>query len=163
MDKTKLDRAAFCRLYARHDLALYRYAYYRLHNVQDAQDAVADTVLEAYSHLHTLRDPAAFKSWIFTILHRVCNRYLTRRTTQAAHTETEAAAVSLAAPDTVSSTALELQEALATLTKEEQDIVLLSVVAGLSSREIAVLTGSKPGTVRSKCARSLKKMRAFLE
>lgn len=163
MKETKLDRAAFCRLYTRHNLALYRYAYYRLHNVQDAQDAVADTVLEAYSHLHTLRDPAAFKSWIFTILHRVCNRYLTRRTAQAEHTEAEETAAPLAAPDTVNSTALELQEALDTLTKEEQDIVLLSVVAGLTSREIADLTASKPSTVRSKCARSLKKMRAFLE
>ena len=163
MKETKLDRAGFCRLYAENDLALYRYAYYRLHNAQDAQDAVADAVLEAYSHLHTLRNPAAFKSWIFTILHRVCNRYLTHRTTQAEHTAAEEAAAPLAAPDTVGTTALELQEALATLTKEEQDIVLLCVVAGLTSREIAALTGSKPGTVRSKCARSLKKMRAFLE
>ena len=56
-----------------------------------------------------------------------------------------------------------LMEALGELTEEEQEIVLLSVVAGLKSREIGEITGKAAGTIRSSQSRSLAKMRAFME
>jgi RNA polymerase sigma-70 factor (ECF subfamily) len=65
---------------------------------------------------------------------------------------------------TVSSPSLpiELAEALSQLNEEERNIVLLSIIGGLSSSEIASLTGLTPGSVRSKLSRSLAKMREFL-
>jgi len=35
----------------------------------DAEDLVADTVVKALDSLHTLRDPACFRGWLFRILH----------------------------------------------------------------------------------------------
>lgn len=58
---------------------------------------------------------------------------------------------------------IELKEALAQLKDDEKEIVLLSVVAGLSSKEIARVTDLTSGSVRSKLSRSLAKMRAYLE
>ena len=58
--------------------------------------------------------------------------------------------------------AVELAEALDRLNCEDRGIVLLSVIAGMSSGEIADLTGLPAGTVRSKLSRSLAKMREFL-
>jgi RNA polymerase sigma-70 factor (ECF subfamily) len=58
--------------------------------------------------------------------------------------------------------AIELAEALAILKDDEREIVLLSVVAGLTSNEIAKHTLLQPGAVRSKLSRSLAKMREFL-
>ena len=62
-----------------------------------------------------------------------------------------------------SSLALELTEALGILAEDEREIVLLSVVAGLKSREIASVFECSSGTVRSKLSRSLLKMRKYLE
>ena len=59
--------------------------------------------------------------------------------------------------------ALELSEALGRLQAEERELVLLSAVAGLKSREIASIYGMTAGSVRSKVSRSLSKMRKFLE
>ena len=58
--------------------------------------------------------------------------------------------------------AIELAEALAQLGDDDRDIVLLSIIGGLNSTEIAALTGLAPGSVRSKLSRSLAKMREFL-
>ena len=46
--------------------------------------------------------------------------------------------------------------------EDEKEIVLLSVVSGLNSNEISVITGLTPGAVRSKLSRSYSKMREFL-
>ena len=46
---------------------------------------------------------------------------------------------------------------------DEKEIVLLSVVAGFSSKEIGKIVDMTSGAVRSKLSRSLKKMRDFLE
>ena len=71
----------------------------------------------------------------------------------------EASAGTLSAPPSLS---VELTEALSQLKEEERDIVLLSIIGGFSSTEIASLTGLAPGSVRSKLSRSLAKMREFL-
>ena len=47
---------------------LYRLAYFYLGNTQDAEDVVGETVLRAYEKFSTLRNEAAFRSWIFKIL-----------------------------------------------------------------------------------------------
>ena len=57
----------------------------------------------------------------------------------------------------------ELQNALDILKDDEKEIVLLSVVAGFSSKEIGRIVDMTSGAVRSKLSRSLKKMRDFLE
>ncbi len=44
----KGDSDAFCELYNLYKNRLYKYAYYRLSNANDAEDAVMDCVLSAY-------------------------------------------------------------------------------------------------------------------
>ena len=56
----------------------------------------------------------------------------------------------------------ELKEALDILKEEEKNIVLLSVIGGLKSKEIAKITGLSAGNVRQKLSRSLAKMKKYL-
>jgi RNA polymerase sigma-70 factor (ECF subfamily) len=60
------------------------------------------------------------------------------------------------------SLSVELTEALSQLNEEERNIVLLSVLGDLTSREISEITSLTPGAVRSKLSRSLAKMREYL-
>lgn len=59
--------------------------------------------------------------------------------------------------------AMELREAIYALSDEERSIVLLSIIGGYKSHEIAKALSCPPGTVRSKLSRSLAKLRLTAE
>ncbi len=47
-----------------------------VHQQADAEDLAQETFLEAYSDLPNLREPAHFRTWLFSILRHNCYRYL---------------------------------------------------------------------------------------
>lgn len=61
------DVDAFCALYTAYQQKLFHYAYYKLGNVQDAEDVVQDCMLTAFEQLGMLKKPEAFGSWLFSI------------------------------------------------------------------------------------------------
>ncbi len=153
------DKEAFASLYMLYRDRLYRYAYYRLGNEENARDAVSGCIVEAYESIGSLLNEKAFPAWIFRILYRTCSAQLREQTRGGGSEELEA----LELPDTEKGFVQpELDEALAILSPEDREIVLLSAVAGYNSREISTLTGLKPVTVRSRLSRSLAKLREFL-
>ena len=155
------DKKAFCDLYDLYKDRLYRYAYYRLRNSEDAEDAVSECVMLAWKQIGALRDACAFQSWIFKILAASCNKYIKAQIAKRDVVSIDGLPVGSAS--NISDSTLLLREALDKLSEEEQSIVLLSTVGGLKSREIAEITGLTAGSVRSSLSRSLKKMREYLE
>ena len=157
------DKQAFCALYTRYKDRLYRYAYYRLGNTDDAEDAVSDCILAAFEQIRRLQKPEAFAAWLFKILYRSCNTVLTAQAARRKMADINGDGFPLTGDMTAAIEKTELTEALAILKDEEKEIVLLSVVSGLTSKEIAKVTEYTPGAVRSKLSRSLAKMRNYLE
>lgn len=155
------DKEAFAGLYTRYKDSLYRYAFFRLGNDSDAQDAVSACIICAYESIRSLRDAQSFRAWIFRILYRCCCAVIKAQREQSERSDS-ADMERIAAEDS-HLLGVEIREALGQLDHIDRDIILLSAVAGYNSREIASLTGMKPTTVRSRLSRSLKKMRAFLE
>ena len=158
------SKEAFCALYGQYKDRLYRYALYKLGDPDDAEDAVSECVLAAWKSIGNLRSAEAFSSWIFRILSACCASHIrnfirSRDDLERLYNEGQISAAGSNAPASLS---VELNEALSQLGEEERDIVLLSVIGGLSSNEIAGITGLSAGGVRSKLSRSLAKMRAFL-
>ena len=154
------DKEAFAALYMRYRDALYRYAYFRLGDETDAEDAVSACIVSAYEGIGSLRASGAFRAWIFRILYRCCGTLIAARSI-AIHNEGEEALDNLPAEDG-DRLSPELAQAFDVLDDVDRDIVLLSVIAGYNSREIAALLSMKSATVRSRLARSLSKMRTFL-
>ena len=153
------DMDAFCRLYGLYRDRLYRYAFYRLGNSSDAEDAVSECVLSAWAQIGELRQPQAFPAWIFRILSGCCAKMIR----QQIRRREEAAARPEDGPRMQHDMRLVLEEALQQLKEEDREIVLLSVIAGCTSAEIGQMTGLAAGSVRSRLSRSLKKMRDFME
>ena len=156
------NKQAFCSLYALYKDKLFRYAFYRLNNKEDAEDAVQDCVLCAYRQISSLKNVKAFDSWIFKILSACCNEKLKHIINAKNSVEFDQAGMFLGVENTAIEKT-ELCEALGILNDEEKEIVLLSCVAGFKSREIASFMDMTAGSVRSKLSRSLNKMRTFLE
>lgn len=154
------DKDAFAALYMRYKDDLYRYAYFRLGNADDAHDAVSSCIVAAYEGIYGLRAAAAFKTWVFRILYRACCTLIAEQRERNSRADADELD---RLPAEASALSPELKEAFGVLIPEDRDIVLLSAVAGYNSREIASMTGLKPATVRSRLSRALAKMKQFLE
>ena len=180
------SRDAFCDLYDMYRVRLYRYAYYRLRDENDAEDAVSSCVLSAWEQIGKLREPEAFAAWIFRILRGACGRVIKDQidrkkiiplnmTGNAESSEDEDAGKSYEAsssgPDQTSDSAdapdpeksAILMEALSTLDEENREMVLLSAVGGLTGKDIGEMYGMPQGTVRSRLSRSFAAMRKLME
>ncbi len=157
------DKTAFCNLYDRYKDRLYRYAFYRLRNASDAEDAVSECVLSAWKQMGNLREAEAFPAWIFRILSACCNRLIKQQISTKGWVSLEEVPQEIQAGTESAEQRLILQDALGSLSEEERNMVLLSVVAGLKSNEIASITNLTAGSVRSSLSRSMKKMRIYME
>lgn len=156
------SREAFAELYGSYRDRLYRYALYRLGSPEDAEDAVGECVLAAWKSIGSLRSSKAFSSWIFRILSNCCASRIKEAIGSRGNVENIIREGSFMPEGRSPSLAVELSEALAELSYQDREIVLLSVIAGMTGSEIAEQTGLPAGTVRSKLSRSLAKMRDFL-
>lgn len=155
---------AFGELYELYYKEMYCYACYVTGSESLAQDAVSDAVLSAFSQIKSLKKAQAFKGWLFKILCASCKRYYTNSRKQNSMASLDDENGGYEEPAAFGSIELsyELQNALETLSAEEREIVLLSVLGGYKSHEIAEILDCPSSTVRSKLKRALKKMRTVL-
>ncbi len=153
---------AFAQLYSFYADDMYRYASYLLNSPHDAEDAVQDTVLTAFHKINSLEKNEAFKSWLFKILSNRCKDILrSREKSPDCLPDDEYFFIKGGAPSQAG-TALELSQAIKNLPPPDGQIVLLSVIGGFKSHEIAQIFKIPAATVRTKLKRSLEKLKTLL-
>ena len=153
---------AFGELYEIYSKDMFRFAYYYLGSYSLAEDCVSECVCLAFQKMGSLRKASAFKSWLFKILHNCCNNALREKIMSEGNVEYSSVSDFYHEEDTVSEK-LSLKEALAQLSDEEREIVILHYAQGYTSKEIAEILDMNDSTVRSKIMRSGEKMRRFLQ
>ncbi len=158
----KGDINAFCLLYDMYKKKLYNYAYYKLGNSEEAEDVLQDCMLTAFEQLGKLKNPKAFSSWLYTILYHGCMSAIKEQIKQRNNSNIEDYKNTLSYDNTADIEREELKQALNRLSEDDRNIVLLSVVVGLNSKEIAKITGFTAGNVRQRLSRSLSKMKRHL-
>ncbi|MCU6763505.1 RNA polymerase sigma factor sigV [uncultured Roseburia sp.] len=136
---------------------LFRFALYLLKNQQDAEDAVSETVLDAWKSIHTLRKESAFKAWMFRILTAKCKQRL-----KSYLIKTQLLPETLAAPEQCTAEDMDVRKAFFQLDEEERLILSLSLFGGYKSYEIAKLLKRNENTIRSRQSRALKKLEQML-
>lgn len=62
-----IDKETFTGLVQEYTPNLYRLAFGILHNREDAEDAVCESILKAYEKIHTLRKAECFRAWMMQI------------------------------------------------------------------------------------------------
>ena len=70
----KGNKDAFTNLVIDIENDLYKIAKTRISNESDIDDAVQETMIEAYKNIRKLRETQKFKKWIITILVNKCNK-----------------------------------------------------------------------------------------
>lgn len=155
------DRQAFGRLYEAVALDLYKMALYTLGNREDAEDVVSETFIEAWKGIGGLRDDSSFKPWIMRILSIRCKRKIGVYVKEKGNIDLDDY-IEEGTPGGASNRT-ELQDAMAKLTPDERELVVLSVLHGYTMREIADIKQMPQGTVSSKLHRTLAKLRQMLQ
>lgn len=174
------DESAFEALVRSHQRGVYNLAYRLLGNREDALDAAQDTFLRCYRALPRFRGDAAFRTWLLGIAINVCRTRLTcaarrqqRRTqdlTRADSRTGERVPLDLPDPGPGPESAAHagelrgaLAHALAGLSPDHREVLLLREVGELEYDEVAAALGCALGTVKSRIARARAALRLALE
>jgi RNA polymerase sigma-70 factor (ECF subfamily) len=136
------------------------------HDPATADDLLQETYLRAYENLPALRDPKAVVSWMLTILDRAAQRLpqgnKEQPISEALEPSDDEAADALLELGIRAEAAEELQTALARLSAEDRETVMLRFGASMNAIEIADATKSTPGAVRMRLSRALARLRKLM-
>lgn len=133
----------------------------------DADDLLQATYEHAFRSAHKLREARALRVWLFRIAR---NLYLDRVRTTAARTELRlvesadavAAEPFLPAESVERMEAHELEAALSVLSDEQREAVLLCDLWGFEYVEVAEISGTPVGTVKSRVSRARTRLAELL-
>lgn len=155
------DSSAFAKLYSHYATEMYRYAVYMMGNTQDAQDVVQEAMISAWRSIRSLNDNSLFKAWLFKILTNKCKTELMRRNKTPDTLPIEEYEFLTGDAD-CADFSHDLTEALQSLTPPDAQIIILSVICGFKSHELAVIYNMTPSAIRTRQKRALEKLRTVL-
>lgn len=133
------EPAAFERLWSLLGERLRRIAYHHLGTLQDADDAVQETLIKVHRSAGSFKGGSSFSTWVTRILMNTCTDMLRHR---GRRPESSLEEFDLSSRTTGFSTAaLELNRMLSELTPQRRAVFLLFEIEGLSHAEIAAVLG----------------------
>jgi RNA polymerase sigma-70 factor, ECF subfamily len=155
------DETAFAEIIHRHQQPLANF-FRRLGAFTDIEDLVQETFLRLYRYRMKFRPSAKFTTFLYTLARNAWFDSLRRRRTQ----ERVAESVREDEPSARFSTlprpaehALDAEHVLSGLEERLREVVVLSVMQGLSYREAADVLGIPVGTVKSRMFEALHMLR----
>ena len=162
----RYDQRAISELYKRHVQSIYRYIYYRVGDVTVAEDLTAEVFLRALEGLagFTYRG-VPFSAWLHRIAYaRVMDHFRQQARRELLPLDERLVATGKGPQATVEARLdhEELQSAIAQLTTEQQQVVILKFVEGLSNAEVARILGKSEGAVKSLQHRALNSLQRIM-
>jgi RNA polymerase sigma-70 factor (ECF subfamily) len=159
---TRGDVNAFEELMRRHEDRIFALAYRMTGNRSDALDGTQDAFTAAFRNAKKFKGNSAFSTWLYRIAINSCTDLLRRRQRQVPVEEVEDRGE---APREIDDLGLrmELEEALAQLSPDHREAVVMHDVGGYPYEDIAALTGVQLGTVKSRISRGRQKLAEILE
>jgi len=162
------DPAAWDILFRRYQLPLYVYVFELVHDEQASLDIVQETFINATRHLGGLREDGKFGSWLFGIAHQKCVQRWRKQGREAAALEEFAAAPVDSGDDPAELLIRAEQEAavmklLNQLPVAQRSVLLLYFVEDFPLEDIAAVTGTALGTVKSRLHYAKKALKKLIE
>ncbi len=159
---------AFGQLYDAYMERIYRFVYFRVEDQQTAEDITSQVFLKAWSNLDRFSfNRTPYLAWLYTIAHNaVIDHYRTRKVTAALddvqlsqqdHAEVVENDIDLSAEMKT------IKEAMRTLTDDQQKVLTLKFIEGMSNTEIARHLGKREGAIRALQMRGLQALAKQLE
>jgi RNA polymerase sigma-70 factor (ECF subfamily) len=160
------DTHAYEELVYAHQGIAFRTAYVIVGNAADAEDAAQDGFVKAWRALGRFREGAPFRPWLLQIVAneaRNRRRSAGRRAHLALRAATEQPSGDAAPSPEASLLSAEMRGALLAavneLPEDQRVVIALRFFAGLSEHEVAEALSLPEGTVKSRSARALDRLR----
>jgi RNA polymerase sigma-70 factor, ECF subfamily len=164
------DMAAFDELVLKHKDRLFNLVYWFLGDYQDANDCAQETFIKVFKSIKKFRLESAFSTWLYRIAINTCKnrikssayklgkKTVSLETSNGSKNDSPFSEIVNGSPTPVM--ALEKKErmmrirnAINSLPEEQNRVVVLRDIQGLSYQNISDITGLNIGTVKSKLAR----------
>lgn len=161
-------RAEFESLIERYQGPLVRYAFRRLGNIQDAEDAVQEVFVRGYVQMQGGRRVSDALAYLYRMAANVCTDVLRRRKRarwrpQRAETEPTADGGRSVADEALKQESVQrIERLVARLPRRQAEVVRLRVWDGLRFEEIAQVFGCPVSTIKSRFHYALVKLRAVI-
>jgi len=141
----------------------------RVRDVHSAEDIAQEVFVRAFQRLETLKDPRCFAGWLCRMTRNRSIDHLRRRSREGlTHlADLSPSQVPPAAPESLNPGLSDderhlVWKAISGLPQPDQSIVVMRYVNDLAPREIAHRLGRRPGAVRARLHRALKRLRREL-
>ncbi|HMN29552.1 MAG TPA: sigma-70 family RNA polymerase sigma factor [Caldilineaceae bacterium] len=161
------DEAAWVELVRRHQGAIFRLAYLLLGNQENAKDVAQEVFLRAYCALDRFDRGRPLRPWLLEITRnqasnwrRSLRRYLAALGRWG---QTESVVVDPRQEAAGGMDAQTLWQAVRRLNRADQEVIYLRYFLELSVEETAQSLQVAPGTVKSRLARALERLRNLVE
>jgi len=166
------DREAMEQLLVRAQEVAYRVSLLVCGHAEDAEDVMQDALLKTYQYVNRIQDPDAFRTWLYRTVRNACLMTRRRRVGEPARYESiesergdgrdgspPAIAVedrARAADDLLIDAWIgdRLRRALQHLPRSYRAIVVLREIEGLSTKDVASLTGISEANVKTRLHRA---------
>ena len=162
------DTEAFAELYRAHVQAIYRYVVHRINDPQLAEDLTGDVFMRALQGLDRYQDQGKpFVAWLYRIARaRVIDHYrkYDRRPAESdIENEPLPVEADLDAPMVWQHASTVLQTAIAELTEDQQQVIMLRFIEGYRIDAIAKIMGKQPNAIKALQHRALRSLASRLE
>ena len=142
--------------------AIYRTAFSILHDRAAAEDVVQETIVKAWTNMHTLQETAALTSWVLRIAHNVSISMLRKRRALPVAPDELPEAPNLGPDIGVSvehkSAVNDVWVALGSLDELSRSIVVLREIEGLPYEEIARIVGIPLAAMKTRLFRARRQL-----
>ena len=162
-DITQVRRQRFDRVVGVFHQDMYRYAAWLCRDKAIAEDVVQEALLRAWKSLDALRDDSAAKPWLLTIVRRENARYFERRRLETVDIDNLSASQAALLAEQPDEQLDELREAIYKLDDDYREPLVLQVLMGYSTNEIAELMELKQGAVLTILHRARHKLAELIE
>ena len=152
-------RRKFDRLVAVFHPDMYRYAAWLCRDKAIAEDVVQEALLRAWKSLDALRDDAAAKPWLLTIVRRENARFFERRRLETVDIDNLTASQAAMLAEAPNEELDDLRESIYELEDDYREPLVLQVLMGYSTAEIGELMGLKQGAVLTRLHRARLKLK----
>jgi RNA polymerase sigma-70 factor (ECF subfamily) len=161
------DSSAFARLYECYYQDIYNYIYFRVPDVSQAEDLTSEVFIKALESIDSFTFRGfPFSSWLFRIARNLMVDYFRGHPEPVDLPLEEETLPAERGPSDIFERKLtqqRLARALSNLTEDQQQVVILRFVDGLSNMEVAQVLGKSEGAIKSLQYRALGSLNRFLE
>jgi RNA polymerase sigma-70 factor (ECF subfamily) len=173
------ERDAMERLLVRAQEVAYRFSLLVCGHPEDAEDVMQDALLKTYQHVAQINDPEAFRTWLYSTVRNACLMKRRRRVGEPGHFvpldagppgTQEKSPLEVAATDVRPDQQMvdvwmdrRLRDALGTLPPSYRMIVVMREMEGLSTRDVATITGLSEANVKTRLHRARMMLRKELK